>query len=420
MVLLGVRGKEGVRYRPVHSCLLPIGEAEGGHAVTIEGLNGKELNPLQRAFAGEFASQCGFCTPGFLVSLTGYFLDADRLEPEAAMDAVAGNLCRCTGYASIRRGIRRLCEEFDAPTFARARPGSPRRLDLLIRWGIVPPYFQPIQSRIRRPGRKNGSFRSGIIVGGGTDLFVGSPGVLEKGTPLFLSHRPELSGIRVVRGEVRVKAATSTEELLRFFPQLRSSVPLVSSWPVRLRATAGGNIINASPVGDVTVLLSALGSTLHLEKGKRRRAVSIERFFQGYKRLDLRKGELLREIRFRALSPSRRLSFEKVSRRTHMDIASVNSAAVVEVRGNRIVSARISAGGVAPVPLLLSGASSLLSGQTVGPDLLRGVIREAMTEISPISDVRGSASYKRIRLGRLIVAHFLRLFPERIPEETAW
>jgi xanthine dehydrogenase small subunit len=163
-------------------------------------------------------------------------------------------------------------------------------------------------------------------------------------------------------------------------------------------------------------MLLALGAVLGLNNGKAVREVPLERFFQGYKRLDLKPGERLQWI----VLPREqgRFSFEKVSRRRHLDIASVNSAAWITLRGDRVVKARLAAGGVAPIPLLLSRASAYLEGQELGDEQIEQALDLAQEEIAPISDVRGGEQYKRLLLRQLLLAHFQKLVPERMHAEV--
>ena len=144
-VLLGKRLAGGLRYQAVNACLLPLGAVADGHVVTIEGLNGERLNPIQQALVDNGAIQCGYCTPGLVMALTGFFLNSQTSDEHAATDAVAGNLCRCTGYAGIKRAIEQLCRQFDLS-------GSPmeRRIEDLVQWRILPAYFLKVNERWQR------------------------------------------------------------------------------------------------------------------------------------------------------------------------------------------------------------------------------------------------------------------------------
>lgn len=453
MVLLGrltrAGGAAGVLYGPVNSCLLPLGDVDGRHVVSIEGLNSAAdagsaspppLNPVQRHMVEQGAIQCGFCTPGFVVAITAFLLDAEELGLEAAVQAVAGNICRCTGYASIRRAMQDLLAEYARHCGGAPPAPGPARIDSLIGYGVLPAYFREIPGRLRRlrrlgrPGRQAGAGgqaargRRPVWIAGGTDLFVQRPEELLERRLAFVSGRAGIAGARLRKGEMVLGAGTTMEQLRRL-PQVRERLPrllealdLVASAPIRERATIGGNIVNASPIGDLTIMFLALGARLGIAttRGEARvRELPLEEFFLGYKRLALREGEVLEWIALPAAAPvgrteavSGHFSFEKVSRREHLDIASVNSAALFHVQDGRIRSARLSAGGVAPVPLLLARASAALTDAEVSEATVRRCVELAREESSPISDVRGSAEYKRLLLGRLLQAHFLRVFPK--------
>ena len=437
LVLLGEPQGAEVRYRPVNSCLLPLGELEGRHLVTIEGLNppsapgpAPALNPIQESFVLEGATQCGFCTPGFIVALTGYFLGSESPDPESAEDAVAGNLCRCTGYASIRRAIARLLEQH------RALPAGPA-LERCVGWGIVQPWMREAPARLKAmgsaapaPASAAGAAGPGatavpVLVAGGTDLFVQRPESLQDAPLVFLSEQD--LGRTWVRDGRRYLGAMLPMEDLCGVPPFADYLSCVASGPVRHRATVGGNLVNASPIGDFTIMLLALGAVLGIRGPAAAgiaalRELPLRDFYRGYKKLDLAEGEVVEWVAF-AEPGDAGFHFEKVGRRRHLDIASVNAAVFLRLDGGRIQEARLAAGGVAPVPLLLARASEALRGCWIDPQALPQTLRRALglaqEESVPISDVRGSASYKRRLLKHLLVAAFLRLQPREIPEETA-
>jgi xanthine dehydrogenase small subunit len=422
LVLLGEPRDGRVRYRPVNSCLVPLGDLDGRHLVTIEGLNPPSpqtpaLSPIQRALVEQGAIQCGFCTPGFVVALTGFLLEAPRIEEGRALEALAGNLCRCTGYASIRRAVRELLAGYPGGLPAEERPVA-RRLERLIAWGIVPEYFRQAPARLAelRRGAGKPERPERVLVAGGTDLFVQRPEALLGADLEFLYGRGGLAEVRKQDGRVLVGAATPMEDL-RDVPPFGDCLEWIASAPIRNRATVGGNIVNASPIGDLTVILLALGATLTLRGPSGARELALDRFYRGYKQLDLGPGEMLESISFPELKADRRFSFEKVGRRQHLDIAGVNSAACLRLEAGRVMEARFSAGGVAPVPLYLRRTSESLTGREVGPATVKHALRLAQEEISPISDVRGSAEYKRLLARQLLIAHFLRLAPEAIDVE---
>jgi xanthine dehydrogenase small subunit len=430
LILLGTPGSEGIVYRTVNSCLLPLGEAEGRHVVTIEGLNQADLSPVQQALVDEGAIQCGFCTPGLVVALTGFLLGGAQPTEADGIAELGGNICRCTGHVAIRRAIARLCEKFHdlAPA---AGPSSPERIAALIARGVLPRYFLEVPARLRAlieaaPSETPAVKRQGgppVLVAGGTDLFVTQADKLRDEEPDFLSRREDLRGIRAEAGLCRIGAAATLAEIeaspaiAQYIPALCPYFDRIASRPIRNRATIAGNIVNASPAADCSVMFLALDASLVLARGKRQRTVALKDFFRGYKVLDLAADEMIAEIRFPIPDAFTRFHFEKVARRARMDIAGVNSAIRLRVRDNRIDEAHVAAGSVAPIPLYLKKTSEFLKGRPISAATAREAAAVAAGEIAPISDVRGSAEYKRVLLPRLIMAHFLSLFPESVREE---
>jgi xanthine dehydrogenase small subunit len=186
-VLLGDRPAGRLRYRAVNSCLFPLADAAGCHVVTVEGLNNEELTPVQQAIVSEGASQCGFCTPGIVVSLTGFLLQSSDLQTDDAVTAIEGNVCRCTGYVSIRRAVERLLRAVRPELLA-----APERMAALVALGILPGYFPGIDGRLRalaeEPSQAPVAKRTAEIVAGGTDLYVQRGDDLP-GRALFLLSR---------------------------------------------------------------------------------------------------------------------------------------------------------------------------------------------------------------------------------------
>ncbi len=432
VVLLGIPQPDGISYRTVNSCLLPLGDVAGRHVVTIEGLSQADLSPVQRALVEEGAIQCGFCTPGLVIALTGFLLNGAPLSTADGIAALGGNICRCTGHVAIRRAIDRLGVQF--PDLEPAGgPSSSARIAALVERGILPGYFLDVAARLRRlpaaaaaeaPGEKNEAC-SPVLVAGGTDLFVTRAEQLRDAELTFLSHREDLQEIHIKDGLCCLGAATpltaieASPVIRRLFPDLGRHFAQIASLPIRNRATVAGNIVNASPAGDLSVMFLALNATVVLGRGERKRTVALRDFFRDYKVLDMAADEMIAEICFPVPDTATHFNFEKVSRRAHLDIASVNSAIRLRVQDDLIVEAHVAAGSVAPVPLYLRSTVAFLQGQPISAATARAAAAVAGGEISPISDVRGSADYKRALLQRLLLAHFLTMFPSASARRTS-
>jgi xanthine dehydrogenase small subunit len=433
-VIVGDRGAKGFSYKAVPSCLLALGELEGRQLVTIEGLAASGQTPVMRAIAEANGSQCGFCSPGFVIGLTAYLLGEASPSVEGAYSAIEGNLCRCTGYGSIKRAADRLVAEFSY------LPADPlERLAALVAAGAVPSSLLGYaRGELLSPSGSNRIASApeaprGILLGGGTDFFVRNPDPDPSAYPEFefLDRRPELKRVELRdKGELlEIGAALSWREffseprILELIPGIERFERILASPLVRERATIGGNIANASPVGDITAMLIALGALVRLEGSDDARELPLESLFLGYKKLDLSppkdgaSGEFIAAVLLPASRPFTLFNFEKLSKRERLDIAAVNSAAIFELEDgsagapSRIRRARVSAGGVASVPLLLVKTSAFLAGKAVEAATALEAARIAASEVSPIGDVRGSADYRSRLLERLVLGHFLKLFP---------
>ncbi len=417
-VLVGeLQEDDTIFYKAVCSCILPLGDVEGKHLVTIEGVNQQDLTPVQEAFVEYGATQCGFCTPGFVMSLTGFFLNNPALDDMSVMDAIAGNVCRCTGYASITRATNSLTEKFRNEALT-----AENRVVFLIQQNILPEYFKEISQRLQEISN-NGASRTesdqeAVVVAGATDLYVQRPDDFKDADIQFMLQDKQFSKIRTEDQYLYIGASVVTEEfkrhelLMTHLPQLSKFVPLIASKLIRERATLAGNIVNASPIGDMTIILLALNAKIGLDCQGEKRTLALREFYKGYKEFDLKIGEKIEWIKIPLTEQESRFNFEKVAKRTYLDIASVNSAMSIKVQNNTIRTASLSAGGVSPVPFYLKKTSEYLRGKEVSAETMQAAVKVAESEIAPISDVRGSKEYKALMLRQFIYAHFITLFPE--------
>jgi len=445
-VLVGEIVGDEVKYRSMTSCLMPLANAAGRHIVTIEGINPPDgsLTSVQQAMIDENGTQCGFCTVGFVMSLTGFCIDETAKTPEMAISAVDGNICRCTGYKSIERAACRISEQLTANSEQ-----------------FVPGYFADIAQRlihltgsaIKAETRPVGSVSNVAFVGGGTDTYVQKPDWMAENdsTPLFYDEN--LRGIRDTGNRIEIGASATVTDLLvspvmqSIFPDLYKHLKLVSSTPIRNMATLAGNFVNASPIGDMTVWFLALDAEIQLSSPPYEggvaaasadgvvlsREMKLRDLYLGYKQLAKRREEIITTIRFKKPTGDFRFNFEKVSKRTYLDISTVNTAISLNVEASlgkdwvppalsepgaagtgelvtyTIIDAHIAAGGVAPIPLYLKDTSAFLRGKEVNEETISAANEIMQSEISPISDVRGADSYKRLLLRQLFRAHFVEI-----------
>jgi xanthine dehydrogenase small subunit len=381
--------------------------------VTIEGTNlGSGLTVAQAAMTDNYATQCGFCTPGFVVSLTGFALSELEKNYSNALYAIGGNICRCTGYKSIKKAAIDFCEKMGDSDPAVS-------LERLIKLGFIPEYFENIAERLVTLDAMPLQRSETLFVSGGTDLYVQKADDLIDSHVHLIADNNDLKGIALNKGTWTVGAGNTVSDLWHHpemntqFPKLKKYLKLVSSEPIRNMASIGGNLVNASPIGDMTIFFMALNSDITIidAEGKER-ILALNTFYKDYKTFDLQPGELIKSLDFKSPSPNARFNFEKVSKRTHLDIASVNSAALLTLDEDIIEDAHIAIGGVSPIPKYAFNTSAFLKGRPLDVSTVMEAHTILQDEISPISDVRGSSDYKRLLGRQLFLAHFIELFPE--------
>mgnify|MGYP001066643560 CR=1 FL=1 len=412
-VLEGQMDNGKLHYRSIVSCLTPLGNAHGKHIVTVEGINMDSCSPVQQAMVDHNGTQCGFCTPGFIMSLTGHTMAYEPSEAKSAIDSVNGNICRCTGYKSIERAaisISKLLKD--------KNPQDP--LNWLIQHQFLPPYFKEIPEKLSKI-KKNQPTKNVVqqIIGGGTDLMVQKPDKIAESSLGLFFDRSDLKEIRREKEHIVIGAAATANDIMHsevmntIIPNLKKHFKLISSDPIRNMGTLGGNIVNASPIADLTIYFLALGAILLLEKDEKERELPLKDFFLDYKKMDLKKGEYIKSVFFPVPTGPFDFNFEKVSKRTHLDIATVNAAAYVKIEQDIITECRLAVGGVSPVPQFLNESAAWLTGKNLNTDTIREAVNILNKEILPISDVRGSKEYKRLLARQLFFAHFIELFPDR-------
>ncbi|MEA2043666.1 MAG: FAD binding domain-containing protein [Bacteroidota bacterium] len=403
-VLIGELKNKKVYYKSVTSCVTPLGTVQKKHVVTIEGLSEKKLNPIQVNMLKNNATQCGFCTPGIVTALTGYILTNETYKLDEAINAVSGNICRCTGYKSIEKAVSDTVKDLKANQEYKQQ---------------LPEHFNTAAERLSAIQTEPQKANSKAFIAGGTDLLVQNPEQFEEINPILLSEDNSLQFIDITEKEIVLGGGTTVSQFINhndiqtLFPKLRRQFLLISSEQIRNTATFAGNIVNASPIGDITTFLLAVKAVLHIEmKNKEQRLVALEEFYTGYKTFKLEPGEIIKSIRFKKPEASEKFNFEKVSKRKYLDIASVNSFIKIKVEHDYIKSIRLSLGGIAPYPFLAVNTMKFLTGKKVNKQILSKASKQLNREIAPISDIRGKDSYKRLLARQLFIAHFHELFPK--------
>ena len=379
--------------RALNACILFLPQLHGKAVRTVEGLASPDgtLHPVQQAMVDHHGSQCGFCTPGFVVAMA-----ANHLNGETDHDtALAGNLCRCTGYAPILRAAR-AAEAAPVPDWIKDDPASiilpqiprgsggsapgafiPRSADDLAQWYLANP--------------------QGRLIAGATDvgLWV-TKSLRDLGPVAFIAGVADLRGVTVTDTGIRIGAATTIAELRHaiapYHPAFAELLRRYASEQVRNAATLGGNIANGSPIGDAPPVLIALGATLHLRRGDARRAIPIESFFLDYGRQDRAPGEFVEAVTIPRQPDTLRVS--KLSKRFDQDISAVCGAFAITVDSGRVTSARIAFGGMAGIPKRASQTEAALTGADWSEAAIETACTALEADFTPLSDMRASAAYR--------------------------
>jgi xanthine dehydrogenase small subunit len=396
------RDAEGrARFEAVNACLILLVAIADAEIWTVEGIGKSEaLHPVQRVLAEGGGSQCGYCTPGFVMAL---FAHLHRAPARDLTQSLSGNLCRCTGYRPIRDAARALPVVSDDDRFARrlaepvAAPSPVRYRARDVSFDRPTSLNDALSLRAQHPDAR--------IIAGGTDVVVERN---QEGTHharyLAISEIAELRGVAEESGTLVLGAGLTLgdieERLLHRIPLLAELLPLFASPLIRARATLAGNLATASPIGDGSAALLALDAEIELASTRSRRRVPVHQFFTGYRQTVLEPDELIVAIRIPARQPSH-AHFYKVSKRMLDDISSVAGAFALDVEDGVVKRARLAYGGVAPTPTRAIEAEQALLGAPFDrrlPDLAGPVLAGAF---APISDVRASAAYRRAMVVRL-------------------
>lgn len=422
-----------VVYEPANSCIQLLGTLDGAEVVTVDDLapSATELHPVQQALVDHHASQCGFCTPGFVMTLFALYHANERPDRAAVNDWLAGNLCRCTGYRPIADAALACCNSPAEDEFARNASRTAARLEALddgedLFAGNDETFYAAPASEdsladlcARHP--------DAVIAGGATDVGLWITKEL-RSLPRIV-HTGRVASLREVREEddrvVLGAAATYSEAeaaLGRLDPDVGEVLRRLGSKQVRAVGTVGGNIANGSPIGDMPPVLIALGASVELRLGARRRTLPLEEFFIDYGVQDRAPGELLTRIRIPRLRPDERFRAYKISKRYDQDISSVLGAFRFRVAGGRIASATMAWGGMAATPKRSRRTEEAVAGLELGNRALRrdaeAPVREALAaDFSPIDDHRASARY-RLRVAGALALKALDEIAGRASGET--
>jgi xanthine dehydrogenase small subunit len=390
-------------YEAVNSCLLMLPQMDGRTVVTVEGLAGEDgpLDPVQDAMVRTDGTQCGFCTPGIVMALYALRQGGENITDGVIHDALAGNLCRCTGYRPIVEAAREACGNASEDVH-----GGLNIIDASTAYQAGGQGFHA-PTGVADLARLCAENPDAHLLAGGTDLgMLASKERQRLPTIIHTARVPELNRITETEDDIEFGAAvTYTRALPRIaslYPSFATLITRIGSRQIRNVGTIGGNVGNASPIGDTPPCLIALDTTLVLYSAAGERELPIEDFFLDYRKTDLRPGEFIKALRIPKLRDGQHFRTYKISKRYDQDISSVIGAYRVTLDGEKIVEIRTGFGGMAATPKRAAAVEATLDGQAWSEDALAAAAAAISRDFQPIDDHRASKDYRLRVAGNLL------------------
>ncbi|WP_193171589.1 xanthine dehydrogenase small subunit [Nisaea nitritireducens] len=418
-VLVGRRAGGTIRYETVNACIRLLASVDLCHVVTVEYLRGPEggLHAVQQAMVDHHGSQCGFCTPGVVMSLYALWMEAGCTSVEAVETALQGNLCRCTGYEPIVRAALAAGNTAPDGDFLAAE-----RAHVLERLAAMTDGARVMVSRDEStailPANAGdlavilAEYKDATIVAGSTDVGLWVTKHMRDISPaIFVGHLDELKRISVEEGAVTLGAGVSYSDAAPVIAEHFSHLPefwsRIGGWQVRNMGTVGGNIANGSPIGDTPPVLIALGAELTLRRVEGQRRILLEEYFIDYGKQDRAPDEFVEAVHIPLPAAGSLNAAYKISKRRDEDISAVCGAFSVTVEEGLVARARLAFGGMAATPKRAAGAEAALVGQAWSEASVRAAMAALADDFSPLSDWRASAEYRSRVAANLLLRFYL-------------
>lgn len=418
-IVLGELEDGRIKYKAVNSCLLFLSAIHGKQVITIENLaqqNGNEikLHPVQQAIVENYGSQCGFCTPGVIMTMFALYKSDIEISKKNIIECLAGNLCRCTGYEPISKAVIQACNNRQPDHFDDNEPKIKRML-LEIKEETKSKEIHTTQQRYFLPSNPEDALHFCItyplayIVNGATDTAIRQNKNYEFLPEIIdLSCVREFKEIRIENNGIYAGAGVSLESFKKLIeeqlPQVSELLEMFASWQIRNIATIGGNLATSSPIGDLIPLFIVLRARLELIDTEKSRWVDIEDFITGYRKNCLMPGELLKGVFFPKPENDIIIRSEKISTRRHLDISTLSIALRLKKDPeNRIEEIILAYGGLADKPKRADGTEKFLEGKILNESVIEQSTLFIENDFTPISDARASASYRIIVAKNLLI-----------------
>jgi xanthine dehydrogenase small subunit len=420
-VAIGSPDQQGkIRYQSANACMTLVGSLHGKQLLTVEDLKTESgLHVVQQAMVDCHGSQCGFCTPGFVMSMFAYHKNSDAPDTQEINEALGGNLCRCTGYRPIQDAAVHMFEPQTPDQFSDRESDTYEHLQSILseRDSIELSHenkrlFSPVNSD--ELADLYLKFPQARLVAGGTDLSLElSQALASIDVLIHTGHVADLEKIEEGESHLNLGAActysTAKQLLVKHFPDLHELIERLGSLQIRNQGTIAGNVGNASPIGDMPPVLIALGAHLTLRKGDRRREVLVQDYYISYKKTVLETSEFIESISIPYLSENELFKAYKISKRLEDDISASCAAIKICLQDNHIMDAKIAFGGMAEIPKRAGHAELALIKQDWSEASFEQAMKVLGSDFSPISDFRSSADYRLAASKNLLMRFFLEI-----------
>ncbi len=423
IVLGELDGNKKIKYKAVNSCLLFLPMLHGKQLITVENLKNPagKLHPIQQAIVDEYGSQCGFCTPGIIMSMFAIYKNYQKPTDDQILNGLTGNLCRCTGYRPIIEAVRKSCRYDGVDHFTM---NEPQTIELLKSIPLESLHIQTSRQKYYQPASLGEAislkhrYPQAQVISGATDIALrGTKGHELLNEIIDLSNVQELKEVKESTDSIWIGAGIIINDLRQhvkeLFPALYEMLDVFAANQIRNVATLGGNLGTASPIGDILPVLIAYKAKVILESLNGKRELSVDDYIVGYRRTVSRPDELITFITIPKVSNGTIVKSYKISKRKDLDISTLNSGFRLELDENKIISIILAYGGMADITKRATLTERFLIENTWCRDVVEQAMQYIDQDFSPISDVRGSAEYRRVAAKNLLLKFYNETKQER-------
>ena len=417
-IVLGELKNNKINYSAVNSCIMFLPTLHGKQLILVEDLVSKEglLHPVQKAMVNFHGSQCGFCTPGFVMSLFSMYKNHYKFADQLIKDTIAGNLCRCTGYQPIIKAAKSLNNKNKFDHFNKNKQNIINLLKKIKNESITiyskgKNYFAPLYvQELKKILKKNAESH---LLSGGTDLsLLVTKERKEINSIIYMNSINELNYIKNNNKYIEVGATTSLTSfesyIGKYYPDFTEILKRYGSVQIRNVATIAGNISTASPIGDTLPLLISLDAKVVLQGLNKTRILPLNEFFINYRKTKLKKGQFIHSIRI-PLFPKNIFKAYKISKRIDDDISSVCASFNFQIQNKKIKSIKIAYGGMATIPKRANKCEKILLNSLMTDQIIDRAKKALEKDFKPISDVRASKKYRMEVAKNLLEKCFLEI-----------